>query len=81
MKHKPPYKVQKIPKNQLESEDGGGNWHQHVSKRHGSSTNLSKSCILGKKFHALKRYLDLLVFFLLYFLDDTFFKKYEYEQK
>ena len=46
-KHGSPYKIQKIPKNKLESEDGGGNWHKHVSmRRRGTKTgagNLSRS--------------------------------------
>ena len=43
-KHGSPYKIQKIPKNKLESEDGGGNWHKHVSmRRNNSGGNLSRS--------------------------------------
>ena len=47
-KHGSPYKIlQKIPQNKLESEDGGGNWHKHVSmRRRGTKTgagNLSRS--------------------------------------
>ena len=48
-KHGVPYKIQTIQKNEVESEDGGGGWHQHVSKRgRNVSGNLSKS-ILAKK--------------------------------
>ena len=44
LKHLPTFKVQKIPKNRLESEDGGGSWHKHVGPRlRNESGNLSKN--------------------------------------
>ena len=44
IKHVAPYNIQQIKNDGVESEDGGGGWHQHVSKRgRNISGNLSKS--------------------------------------
>ena len=50
-KHGVPYKIQSMQKNEVESEDGGGGWHQHVGIRQRTpSGNLSKSTLSKKAY-------------------------------